>query len=90
MQYYNEGNAEAFVKLLESSLIYGSYVYKNCDKDHMRALDTLAAYYVQTGYREKNTIKSQEYFNKASRLYTTADKIIMYDKVNLILFFVMF
>lgn len=47
----------------------------------MRALDMLAAYYVQEANREKNKDKKKELFTKATLLYTTADKIIMYDQV---------
>ena len=45
----------------------------------MRAYDTLAAYYVQEANKEKNKDKKRELFTKATLLYTTADKIIMYD-----------
>ena len=48
----------------------------------MRALDTLAAYYVQKGHREKNKDKKRELFTQATLLYTTADRIIMYDQVS--------
>jgi RNA polymerase-associated protein CTR9 len=47
----------------------------------MKALDTLAAHYVQQANREKNKDKKRELFTKATHLYTTADKIIMYDQV---------
>lgn len=47
----------------------------------MRSLDTLAAHYVQQAHREKNKDKKRELFTKATLLYTTADKIIMYDQV---------
>lgn len=49
----------------------------------MRALDMLAAYYVQTANREKSKDKRRELFTKATQLYTTADKIIMYDTVRI-------
>lgn len=48
----------------------------------MRALDMLAAYYVQKANHEKNKDTKRELFTKATLLYTTADKIIMYDQVN--------
>lgn len=50
----------------------------------MRALDMLAAYYVQEANREKNKDKKRELFTKATLLYTTADKIIMYDQNHLL------
>lgn len=49
----------------------------------MKALDTLAAHYVQQANKEKNKDKKKELFTKATHLYTTADKIIMYDQVSL-------
>jgi RNA polymerase-associated protein CTR9 len=45
----------------------------------MMALDTLAAYYVQQARQEKRREKRKDYFTQATVLYTTADKIIMYD-----------
>lgn len=44
----------------------------------------LAAYYVQEANREKNKDKKRDLFTKATLLYTTADKIIMYDQVYVI------
>lgn len=50
----------------------------------MRGLDMLAAYYVQEANREKNKDKKRDLFTKATLLYTTADKIIMYDQVYIV------
>ena len=47
----------------------------------MRSYDTLAAYYVQKAYKEKEPQAKKDLFQKATYLYTTADKIIMYDQV---------
>lgn len=47
----------------------------------MRSYDTLAAYYVQLANKEKDKTAKKELFQKATYLYTTADKIIMYDQV---------
>lgn len=47
----------------------------------MKAIDTLAAYYALKGNKEKDKTKKKEFFQKATHLYTTADKIIMYDQV---------
>lgn len=44
----------------------------------------LAAYYVQEANKEKNKDKKRDLFTKATLLYTTADKIIMYDQVCII------
>lgn len=53
--------------------------YNECEKDQMKALDTLAAYYVKTANREKNREKKRDWFQRATHLYTAADKIVMYD-----------
>ena len=58
--------------------------YEGFDRDQMRAYDTLAAYYVQEANKEKNKDKKRELFTKATLLYTTADKIIMYDQNHLL------
>jgi len=47
----------------------------------MKALDTLAAHYVQKAHAEKNKERKRELFTRATLLYTTADKIIMYEQV---------
>lgn len=49
----------------------------------MRAFDTLAAFYAQKANREKDKTQKKELFQKATQLYTAADKIIMYDQVSL-------
>jgi len=46
--------------------------------------DMLAAYYVQQGNKERNKEKRKERFAKATILYTTADKLIMYDTNHLL------
>lgn len=85
MEYYKSGDSEALVDLLESSHRNANINYENSDKDQMQALDMLAAYYVQIGNREKDTDKRRKLFSKASHLYTTADKIIMYETVRIFL-----
>ena len=50
----------------------------------MKCLDTLAAYYVQEANKEKKSEKKRELFTKATFLYTTADKIIMYNPRHLL------
>ena len=47
LEYYKRGNAEDFVKILEASRTDANLQYANFEHDQMRALDTLAAYYVQ-------------------------------------------
>lgn len=47
----------------------------------MAALDKLSAYYVQQANKEKDRDKKKELYTKATLLFSTADKIIMYDLV---------
>lgn len=81
LEYYKQHKIEDFIKILESSRIDANIDYRDYEKDQMRALDMLAAYYVQEANREKNKDKKRDLFTKATLLYTTADKIIMYDQV---------
>lgn len=84
LEYYKQQKIEDFIKILESSRIDANIDYRDYEKDQMRALDMLAAYYVQEANKEKNKDKKRDLFTKATLLYTTADKIIMYDQVNII------
>ena len=81
IEYYKQGKEEDFVTILESSRTDANYNYGDYEKDQMKALDTLAAYYVQRAHAEKNKERKRELFTQATLLYTTADKIIMYDQV---------
>ena len=58
--------------------------YEKADEDQMKCLDTLAAYYVQEANKEKKSEKKRELFTKATILYTTADKVIMYNPRHLL------
>lgn len=87
MEYYKQDQIEDFLKILEASRIDANIDYRDYEKDQMRALDMLAAYYVKEANREKNKDKKRELFTKATLLYTTADKIIMYDQVSLLIKF---
>ncbi|XP_071862443.1 RNA polymerase-associated protein Ctr9 [Bombus fervidus] len=84
LEYYKQHKIEDFIKILESSRIDANIEYRDYEKDQMRALDLLAAYYVQEANREKNKDKKRDLFTKATLLYTTADKIIMYDQNHLL------
>jgi len=81
LEYYKQGKIDDFIRILEASRLDANVDYRDYEKDQMRALDMLAAYYVQEANREKNKDKKRELFTKATLLYTTADKIIMYDQV---------
>lgn len=82
LEYYKQNYVQDFVKILDASRTDAGLDYPNFERDQMRALDTLAAYYVQKGHREKNKDKKRELFTQATLLYTTADRIIMYDQVS--------
>ena len=82
LEYYKRGHEGDFVKILEASRTDANFNYDRSEKDQMCALDTLAAYYVQQAHKEKNKDLKKELFTKATLLYTTADKIIMYDQVS--------
>lgn len=84
MEYYKQNKIEDFIKILEASRTDANVDFRDFEKDQMRALDMLAAYYVQEANREKNKDKKRELFTKATLLYTTADKIIMYDQNHLL------
>ena len=81
MEYYKQGYIDDFVKILDGSRTDAGLDYTNSERDQMKSLDTLAAYYVQKAHREKNKDLKRELFTQATLLYTTADKIIMYDQV---------
>lgn len=83
MEYYKQGKIDDFIKILEASRTDANVSYRDYEKDQMRALDMLAAYYVQKANKEKNKDRRRELFTKATLLYTTADKIIMYDQVRI-------
>lgn len=82
LEYYKQNFVDDFVKILEASRTDANLEYANCERDQMRSLDTLAAHYVQQAHKEKNKDKKRELFTKATLLYTTADRIIMYDQVS--------
>ena len=81
LEYYKQSYMEDFVKILDGSRTDAGLDYPNSEKDQMKALDTLAAHYVQKAHREKNKDRKRELFTQATLLYTTADRIIMYDQV---------
>ena len=84
LAYYKQKKEREFVKLLESSRTDASLKYKDYERDQMKALDTLAAYYVTKANKEKNRDKKRELFTSATVLYTNADKIVMYDPNHLV------
>lgn len=70
--------------LLECARMEANIEYRDFEKDQMRCYDMLAAFYVQQAHREKLKDRKRELSMKATNLYTTADKIIMYDQNHLL------
>jgi len=83
-EYFRQGRKDDFVKILTRSLESPTDKYDGFDEDQMNAYDMLAAYFVQEANKEKNRDKKRELFMKSTLLYTTADKILMYDKNHLL------
>jgi RNA polymerase-associated protein CTR9 len=84
IEYYKQGKKDVFLKLLDSARNDAFHEYRDYEKDHMRLIDSLGAYYVQEANREKVKDKKRELFTKATQLYATGDKIIMYDQNHLL------
>lgn len=84
LQYYKQGKSEDFVKILEDARTGANRSYRDSEKGQMVCLDTLAAFYVQQARKERNKESKKELFTKATSLYSTADKIIMYDQDHLL------
>ncbi|PIO75389.1 tetratricopeptide repeat protein [Teladorsagia circumcincta] len=84
LEYYRCGRVDDFVRLLEVSGSEASLDYPEVENDQMRALDILAAYYVRLGHKERTSKeRKRDLFSKATLLYTTADRIKMYDMPHL-------
>ncbi|CAF0874480.1 unnamed protein product [Didymodactylos carnosus] len=92
LEYYRQGKETDFVQILEaakneitnqkqqqSHQQQQTKEQRQHENDQMKCLDTLAAYYVKCGYKEKRGQKKRENFTQATLLYTHADKIMMYD-----------
>ncbi|CAF0876803.1 unnamed protein product [Adineta ricciae] len=86
LEYYRQDKEKDFVEILKSACSeinnqrqQQTTGHRAQETDQMRCLDTLAAYYVKRGHREKAKDKKREFFTQATLLYTHADKILMYD-----------
>jgi RNA polymerase-associated protein CTR9 len=84
VEYFKQGQKDVFLKLLEVARLEGFNDYRDYEKDLMQIIDSLGAYYVQEANREKVKDKKRELFTKATQLYATGDKIIMYDQNHLL------
>ena len=91
IEYYKQEKDQDFVRILElctdhviQSQQQNEKSSPDSEKEEMKALDTLAAYYVKMANKEKVRDKRREYFQKATHLYTIADKIVMYEQNHLL------
>ena len=84
LAYYKQKKEGIFLQILECSRNDATLGYKDFEKDQMKALDTLAAYYVSLGNKEREPSKKKELYAKATMLYGSADKILMYDPHHLV------
>lgn len=82
--YYKLNKYADFVRILDASRTSAFTNYKGGEKDMLKSLDTLAAYYVQQANKEKNKDTKKEYCSKATTLYTSGDKISMYESEHLL------
>ncbi|CAI5445473.1 unnamed protein product [Caenorhabditis angaria] len=83
IEYYRHQRIEPFLLILESAGSRAGLNYASVKSDQMRALDILAAHWMHCGFREKQKDKRQDFFSKATVLFNTADKILMYDSSHL-------
>ncbi|KAI0977792.1 hypothetical protein GJ496_002225 [Pomphorhynchus laevis] len=79
LEYYRQEKYAEFVEICECGRNEASLNYENSENDQMLVLDSLAAFYVQQTAKEKDREKKKALFTQATLLYTTADKINMYD-----------
>jgi RNA polymerase-associated protein CTR9 len=84
LEYYKQGKDDDYARILETARKEANFSYKGQENDHMKVLDSLAAFYMKRAAKEKAKDKKKELFHKATLLYTTADKIIMYDQNHLL------
>ncbi|KAH7730110.1 hypothetical protein AAVH_02602 [Aphelenchoides avenae] len=84
LEYYKAGLTADFIRILEQSGTDAGLDYHDYEKDQTRALDMLAAHYVLQGNNERDKEKKKEWYSKATLLYTTADRILMYDQNHLL------
>ncbi|CAD5235236.1 unnamed protein product [Bursaphelenchus xylophilus] len=83
--YYRKGRYNDFTYLLNPETQKGAFTdYQSNERDQMRSLDMMAAYYVQKGSQEKSIEARKQWFLEATVLYSAADKIIMYDQNHLL------
>ncbi|WAR02104.1 CTR9-like protein [Mya arenaria] len=76
LEYYKQSKIDDFVKILDASRTDAGFDYDN--------IQYFALFTLFLVLREKNKDRKRELFTQATLLYTTADKIIMYDQNHLL------
>uniref|UniRef100_A0A5S6QAZ3 TPR_REGION domain-containing protein n=1 Tax=Trichuris muris TaxID=70415 RepID=A0A5S6QAZ3_TRIMR len=84
IEYYKCKRTEEFIHLLECSSREANLDYADSSKDQLRALDTLAAYYLMMAQKQTKPDSRSEYLSKATMLYSTADNIHMFEDYHLL------
>ena len=91
IEYYKQGKPEDLHRILSAAVedkiipfldtgsknqTDGCFDYEGCERDMLKILDTLAAYYVSLGRTSKDQSKRNQEFVKAKNLYDYADKTV--------------
>ncbi|CAH8484612.1 unnamed protein product [Schistosoma haematobium] len=82
--YYKKKLYDDFEKVLEEAYLNAADLQPYHDSDLVRLLDMLANYYGRKAYKEKSKDKKNQLIAQATRLFTSADRIDMYDQKHLL------
>ncbi|GAA52741.1 RNA polymerase-associated protein CTR9 homolog [Clonorchis sinensis] len=82
--YYKKRLYDDFEKVLEEAYRNAADLQPYQEGDLVRLLDMLANYYGRKAYKEKTKEKKNQLIAHATRLFTSADRIDMYDQKHLL------
>ncbi|VDP76266.1 unnamed protein product [Echinostoma caproni] len=82
--YYKKKLYDDFEKILEEAYRNAADLQPYHESDLVRLLDMLANYYGRKAYKEKSKEKKNQLIAQATRLFTSADRIDMYDQKHLL------
>ncbi|KAA0194226.1 RNA polymerase-associated protein CTR9, partial [Fasciolopsis buskii] len=82
--YYKKKLFDDFEKILEEAYRNAAELQPYHESDLVRLLDMLANYYGRKAYKEKSKEKKNQLIAQATRLFTSADRIDMYDQKHLL------
>ncbi|KAF8567774.1 hypothetical protein P879_07001 [Paragonimus westermani] len=82
--YYKKKLYDDFEKVLEEAYRNAADLQPYHESDLVRLLDMLANYYGRKAYKEKTKDKKNQLIAHATRLFTSADRIDMYDQKHLL------